>query len=158
MNWNDRRPDAEWYTARHGPRPTRIRIMAPMTRTESFVVERAPDEARQMILSKLGSMGAHVGTVIDTHIEAKTGSQLATKLKGGLSAKPTELPMRTSIDLSGEGQRTTVRVTTAATAFGFKLGVKTKYERALQATIEELRMAVAGNASEVPPPPPPPTP
>ena len=131
--------------------------MAPMTFTQSFVVQLSPVEVHDQILATFGSMSARVQTDSDTYIEAKTGSQLAMRLKGGMWGwtKLTEFPMQTSVALRSEGQGTAVQVTaTDALGFGRKTGMKAKYQQALQAMVEELRAAVGGGATEVLPAPP----
>src|SRR5437016_4062849 len=121
-------------------RGSRRIIMPPLVETEVFLVDRGPEEVRAAILSKLTSMSARVGTVSDAYIEAKTGSQVAMRLKGGWIAKPIELPMRTAIALQPGDRGTQVQVTvTEAVGFGFKFGMKNKYREALRAMIEEMR-------------------
>lgn len=126
----------------------KVSLVPPMSRTGSFVVGKPIQEVRDLILAKLASMGARMNTVSDSYVEAKTGSQVAMRLKGGMIAKPTELPMRTSVALHSQGDSTSVQVTTSdVVVFGFKLGMKNKYDHALQEMIDELRAAVGGVAS-----------
>jgi hypothetical protein len=116
--------------------------VAPMVESQVFLVERRPEEVRDEILSKLASMSARVVTVSESYVEAQTGSQLATRLKGGWIARPTELPMRTAVALQTHGQGTQVQVTvTDAMGFGVKLGMRGKYKGALRTMIEEVRQA-----------------
>jgi hypothetical protein len=89
-------------------------------------------------------MGARMSTVSDSYIEAKTGSQVSMRLKGGAIASPTELPMRIAVVVrADDSQGTVVQVTTSdVVVIGFKFGMKRKYERAFADVIEQVRVAV----------------
>jgi hypothetical protein len=114
----------------------------PLSESDQFVVDRPSASVHAAVLERLASWGAKVDAADATHIEAKTGSQLAFRLKGGLLAKEREFPMRAAVDLAPQGNSTRVDVTvTDSMGIGTKTGIKKKYGTAIQGLLSDIRDA-----------------
>jgi hypothetical protein len=119
--------------------------MARFETTSRFTTEVKPQDVQVRFLMELGARGAHMQTVAENYLEAQTGSQVGSRMKGGAFTKPSEWPMRTTIVITTGDSATLVQVTCVDTlGLGVKVGLRGKYREASSEMIEKLRASVEG--------------
>lgn len=117
--------------------------MALLVRSATFVTSDSPaDAVERCRVWLVQHASARVVAHRPEHLEVLSGSQVKLRLLGGAFIAPSSLPVCTVVDATATagGSEVTVRATDAV-GFGFKIGMKRKYERWLAEIISGLRAA-----------------
>lgn len=118
--------------------------MARLQHSAQIESKRSAKESRERVLAYFASIGARMLTVSDDYLEARTGSQVGTRVKGGMIARPSEFPMRTLIVIRSIEGGSSLDVTVVDDlGFGFKVGMKNKYQRGFEERVADVSAAIA---------------